>query len=285
MKRSDNVCAGIVLFNPAVERLKLVIESICQQVEEVVLVDNGSVNIDIIASIIKSYTNVSLIRNNSNEGIAKALNQICCYSFEKGYEWCLTLDHDTVCQENMVSHLLTYSNDSTIGIVCPRVDYEDVNIKQKNVDRETTDVYACMTSGSLTNLVAWKNISGFCENYFIDYVDNEFCMRLGLAGYRIVRVNSCIMHHQLGESVKMKFLNLFPISASRHTPWRYYYMTRNNLLFIKKYRKNLNVLKECLKLGSILLGGLLYAGDRKSTFSFIRKGWLDASKGISGKLS
>lgn len=284
MTKCKDVCAGIVIYNPEIKRLQDVICAICQQVEELILVDNGSTNISEIVEVANEQDNVHLMRNSKNEGIAKALNQICSYSLGKGYEWCLTLDHDTVCHEGMVSQLMNYRDRSKIGIVCPRVDYEDVNIKQKNTESETVDVYACMTSGSLTNLSAWKQIGGFRESYFIDYVDNEFCMRLGLAGYRIVRVNGCIMHHRLGESVKKRLFYIFPVTVTTHNPWRFYYMTRNNLLFIDKYRKHLNITKEYAKITSIIYHGILYSNHRRETVSYIWRGVKDAHRHREGEM-
>ena len=284
MKKSGKICAGIVLYNPDIQRLRLVIKSICNQVDEMVLVDNGSENLVELQCTLEDYENVTLIKNAENEGIAKALNQICSFAVEKGYIWCLTLDHDTICHESMVNQLMSYEDNERVGIICPRVDYEGINIKQKNSESETVDVYACMTSGSLTNLNAWEEVGGFREDYFIDFVDNEFCMRLGLVGYRIVRVNGCVMHHQLGDTRDKKILG-FRKTVSIHSPRRYYYMTRNNLSFISEYKSHLNVLKEYLKLMSILFSGTFYADDVKETLLFIKKGISDAHNGRMGKLT
>lgn len=280
-----DIIAGIVLFNPDVQRLKAVIGSVFCQVKEIVLVDNGSDNISNIQSLAESFDNVSLIRNRENKGIAKALNQICAYGDEKGYKWCLTLDHDTVCHEKMVCKLMNYQDCEKVGIICPMVDYEGMDLKLKNTESETVDVYACMTSGSLTRLKAWREIGGFKNGYFIDFVDNEFCMRLRLIGYRIVRVNGCVMHHQLGETTKIKLFNLFPVTVTTHKPWRYYYMTRNNLLFIKQYRKHLNVTREFAKLTSILYHGVLYSVHRRETLVFIWRGINDAIRHREGQMS
>lgn len=282
-KQFNDICAGIVLYNPNLHRLKSVIDSIIDQVKELILVDNTSSNYSDLCELVDSYDTIRFITNQQNEGIAKALNQICSYGHDYHYDWCLTLDQDTICPNNMIDCLAHYCDTNAIGILCPSVHYEGFNYLRSN--NELEKVYACMTSGSLTNLNAWEKVGGFNEDYFIDFVDNEFCMRLGLEGYDIIRVNACVMHHQLGELVNMKFLNLFPMKVFRHSPLRYYYMTRNNLKFINDYRKHLNVVKEYLKLAKILWTGLLFASDRKSTFSFIRRGFHDAHKGLLGKIA
>ena len=54
--------AGIVLYNPDLGRLKENIESICKQVDKVILIDNGSDNIREIEDLIKEYLNCILLK-------------------------------------------------------------------------------------------------------------------------------------------------------------------------------------------------------------------------------
>ena len=98
--------AGIVLYNPDLGRLKENIESICKQVDKVILIDNGSDNIREIEDLIKEYLNCILLKNGENMGIAYALNQILKYAYENDVKWFLTLDQDSVCSRNLIN---TYS--------------------------------------------------------------------------------------------------------------------------------------------------------------------------------
>lgn len=79
--------AGIVLYNPDLGRLKENIESICKQVDKVILIDNGSDNIREIEDLIKEYLNCILLKNGENMGIAYALNQILKYAYENDVKW------------------------------------------------------------------------------------------------------------------------------------------------------------------------------------------------------
>lgn len=280
----SDISAGIVLFNPDIDRLCLSLESLSNQVELIVLVDNGSANIEEVEKSLTHFKNTILIKNNRNLGLAYALNQLCRYASDQNSDWILTLDQDTVCPPSMVSELLKYSEDNT-GILCPAVDYEGLSIKSKADNKEVTQTYACMTSGSLTNICAWKEVGGFRDELFVDFVDNDFCMKLELHHYKILRVNSCIMHHQLGEAQEKKILGLFRFKASCHSPWRYYYMIRNNLVFIWDYKSYLNVIKEYLKLAYVVCYGIISADDRKKTFSYMIKGYKDARHHKLGQLT
>ena len=61
MTKCKDVCAGIVIYNPEIKRLQDVIYAICQQVEELILVDNGSTNISEIVEVANEQDKVHLI--------------------------------------------------------------------------------------------------------------------------------------------------------------------------------------------------------------------------------
>lgn len=275
--------AGIVLYNPNIERLKQNIDAVTNQVELVVLVDNGSQNSGEIINLYKQYENIRIVMNKSNLGIAKALNQIFELADELEYEWIITLDQDTVLENNTIIKMIDHCNENKIGIICPRVNYEGWTNRELRKDG-CEDINACMTSGAFTKVESWRMVGGFEESYFIDYVDNEFCMKLRKQGFRIVRDYSCSMNHQLGES---KELSLFgkKVHYSKHSPFRCYYMTRNNLVFIRTYREDINVSKEYLKFGFLLMMNLFFNYGFIQTKKMIWQGIKDYRQGIMGKLN
>ena len=59
----NNICAGIVLYNPDIDKLTNNINSIINQVSVVLLQDNGSSNIKEIEELIKQWENVKIIHN------------------------------------------------------------------------------------------------------------------------------------------------------------------------------------------------------------------------------
>ena len=76
----QNLFAGIVTFNPDIELLRKNIEAICAQVDLVIIVDNGSRNLEDIRPLADAH-HCKLIPNAQNEGIATALNQIALWLF------------------------------------------------------------------------------------------------------------------------------------------------------------------------------------------------------------
>lgn len=281
----DSICAGIVSYNPDLSRLKENICSILPQVEKIYIVDNGSTNITEILNLAESFSNVYLLINEDNAGIAKALNQLCEAASIDQYNWILTLDQDTVCPVDLIEHLSKYTDLEDVGIICPAVKYEgwESTETKSQATSDFEEVKACMTSGSLTRIKAWKKVNGFQEDYFIDFVDNEFCMKLKLAQYRIIRVNTCSMSHQLGESGTFNFLGIIKINFTRHAPWRYYYMIRNNRAFIEEYKDHLQIAKEYVKLWYILGKGILFSTEKRATINSIIVGYIHAKKKKLGK--
>ena len=68
------VIAGIVLYNPNINRLIENVKAIENQVKMVLLVDNGSNNIDLVYSAFRRDNSIMIICNGKNLGIARALN-------------------------------------------------------------------------------------------------------------------------------------------------------------------------------------------------------------------
>jgi rhamnosyltransferase len=76
-------------------------------------------------------------------------------------------------------------------------------------------------------------IGGFREDYFIDQVDHEFCLRARAHGHQVVISRKPVMAHSVGESggVWMPWLGVLP----NHPPVRKYYIARNTVVTVKGY--------------------------------------------------
>jgi len=233
------VCAGIILYNPNIERLTENVNAILSQVSEVVFVDNASNNLE---EIRLHFTDRRFhwIINDTNIGISGALNQLINFASDNSYQWILTLDQDSVCESHLVSELEKYIHtDEKLAMVSPRiVDRTDLHLaNHESYDAETEDVTLCITSGCLTNVMAVIEVGLFDERLFIDSVDHEMCLRLRRARYRIIRVNNAKLLQEFGQStIKRKFL-WKTVVFDFYPPIRVYYQTRNNLFLLRKYKK------------------------------------------------
>ncbi|MGC8483825.1 MAG: glycosyltransferase [Thermodesulfobium sp.] len=82
----------IVTFNPEIELFKKVLESVIPQVSILIVVDNGSCNVNDIEKLNSIFV-FRIIKNNQNQGIAKALNRgVSELQKVPGLEWIIFLD-------------------------------------------------------------------------------------------------------------------------------------------------------------------------------------------------
>ncbi|SCX84533.1 glycosyltransferase family 2 protein [Butyrivibrio sp. INlla14] len=278
---TNGVAALIITYNPDAERLKANAEAVRDQASKVVIVDNASRNSDMIRDIAEEC-GCRVIFQSENVGIAKALNEGMKYLSTEGYDWVLTLDQDSVIGERLIPELMTCAlSDSKCAIACPEINYEGWSQKLQNNKEKYQEVKACMTSASLTSTKCWNEVGGYDESYFIDFVDNEFCMKLKLAGYKVIRNHDVVLSHMLGDSGEVNLI-FTKIRYSHHAPLRYYYMTRNNIVFVDKYKGYLNYPKEIIKIiYNILMGA--FTEHNRETLKYIRLGINDARSKKMGR--
>ena len=228
------VLAGIVLYNPETGRLQENIDAIYQQVDTVLLIENGSSNTN-YKKHLKRYDNLLWIDNHASKGIAYALNQICGYAYSHGYDWALTLDQDSVVVPGMVETYKTIANDR-IGILGCKI--EDRNYKDPHQEgyEGTFEVPWVITSASFTNTKAWLESGGFDNDMFIDFVDTDICYSMKKAGYKIMATFHTKLYQEIG--VGTYFINhrLFgELTITNHPPIRKYFAVRNAIYIHKKY--------------------------------------------------
>ena len=159
MKGVYGMWAGIVIYNPKLYRLKENITRIYEEVDGLILYNNGcSVECQEYMQQIIS-TNVIVIGDGQNVGLAAALNAMMRYAKEAGAEWLLTFDQDSIVSLDLIAEMQKRisAGIEKIGIICPRiVDKRRIYPANKIEDVPDGDAYVkmCITSGSCTNIEA-----------------------------------------------------------------------------------------------------------------------------------
>lgn len=239
--------AGIVLFNPEIERLNENLQAVIPQVGEVVLVDNGSENILEVRKLLVQYPTCKLVENNKNKGIATALNQILNYAVQHKYEWFLTLDQDSVCNEKLIETYEKFILPDKIGMLTSLA--IDRNFTVDNLfegNEKYRYVTYCITSGALVNTTACNKCGGWDDILFIDNVDGEICIHMKELGYKVLSVQFNGILHEVGHGKDVQFLWKKDV-VYNHPASRQYYMARNRIYVARKYPKEFNLRKEMLK--------------------------------------
>lgn len=282
----NNILGVIVTYHPDNELYKRV-EKIRHQVDKLLIIDNKSPsNCVLMIQKISIDLDVDIILNESNLGIAEALNQGLRYaeSFGERYSWVLTLDQDTSCYPSLVHQLIMAYEDcpfrNEIGII--GTNYQEKTTgrilhKKMQAEEHWEEVQNLPTSGCILSLKAFSRVGDFRSDLFIDQVDTEYCMRLRSNGYRVLISLKIGMIHPLGYYRASKLHRLIRGSSmiTNYPPVRHYYWTRNGVTLIKEnflsdfgwslnqayylfFRRIITVLlfedQKIIKLGNIILG-------------------------------
>jgi rhamnosyltransferase len=234
----DSVCAVVVAYFPD-EAFGARLRGLLPQAAGVVVVDNtpeeGAASR--LENALHGLPRVHLISNRANLGISAALNQGLDHAVTAGCKWALTLDQDTQCFPDMVSTLLGVSEACKPTPVVVGGNYLDPRSRHPKVAIGEAGAFlpqkTVITSGSLVDARLALAMGGFREDYFIDQVDHEFCLRARAHGHQVVISRKPVMVHSVGESggVQMPWLGVLP----NHPPVRKYYIARNTVVTVKAY--------------------------------------------------
>ena len=290
-----SICAVIVSYHPAAEIIEN-ISALLDQVDEVVIVDNGSgaATKELLGGL-SCYPKLSLIYNEENRGIAAALNTGVKYAKAAGHQWVATFDQDSRVTPDLIMLMLqaydTYPEKEMVASLSPR--HQDkvtgrISSRLKS-PRYKTLPYAesqmVITSGNLVKLTVFDVVGYFNEALFIDHVDTEFCLRCATHGYKILQVNDAILEHCLGSPTQRRFLWKEQIIRD-YSALRRYYIARNGIYIYKKFAfvypgwvaKNVYVsLKGMIKV-------MLFEGHRKQKLAATCRGLFHGFSGRLGKL-
>jgi len=280
------IAGVVVLYNPDHNVIKN-IKSYINEIEILYIIDNTEeVNKDIKGELEK-LVNIKYIEMGDNKGLAKAINIGAKYAILDGYEWLLTMDQDSKAHLKMIDKMKEYiiANDiSTVGIISP---YHKTKLDEvSTIHREIEEKISVMTSGNLLNLNIYRKIGGFLDELFIDSLDHEYCYRLLVNKYKIIQINSAILHHELGDiTKKMKIFNRV-ILITNHNPVRRYYIVRNELYIRRIYRYKMPQLykRRYLTICSHLLQIILFEKEKIMKIKYVYKGFRDFKNGKMGKL-
>ncbi len=296
-KKNSTICAGMVLFNPDIDRTSRNVENTLTQVDHLFIVDNGSSNIADFSAKFSNDKRVTFILNGENKGIAFALNRILHAASENGYEWVLTLDNDTICDKDMIAVYSEYIHLEKVGIISPYIIHRgsllpEEYLSSPKYEADLIHTYdRCITSASLTNVKAATEIGGFNDELFIDAVDFDFNHRLLSAGYSILKANDTYIVQEIGNRTPIKLFNLIykvtRISKfktvryfSVHSDFRLYYIARNYKWFLRKYNVTSPTVNRWANFKDMVLRFMLYPKSRSriKMFKTVRKGHRDSKK-------
>jgi rhamnosyltransferase len=245
------IAAVATAFHPD-ERLTAVVEAALKSCTRVVVVDNTPGDGPFLADSLRDRDGVTVLRDGKNRGLAGALNTGVDTLLADGADGAdgtdgagqpdllLFLDQDSVLGEDLVLGLAQHLTDPTVGIAAPAAWDEQQGRYYEPGTENGPDVAerdVVITSGMLVRREVLTEVGRFRTEFFVDHVDNDFCLRVRAAGYRVLRDKRQKLAHSLGQRNQHKVGGM-ALASSRHPTWRLYWIARNGTVLIREHRKD-----------------------------------------------
>jgi rhamnosyltransferase len=280
------ICGVVVLFNPEISVIDN-IKSYIDQVDKLYAIDNSYVVSTELIEKIGALPKIEYLWNKTNIGIAAALNVGAKRAIQDGFTYLLTMDQDSEAMPFMVSDLLEcFQADERIAIVAPfihHLNYKTVDLK---INLQCEQVFTVWTSGNLVKLDIFELVGGYREDFFIDYVDHEFCLRINKMGFQIFLCYKTILKHSLGkiEEVDLFFRKAYP---TNHSALRLYYRTRNRFLVKKMYKDTFPLFfkQDNKAFWKSFVKAILFEKNKYSKLKMTLLGYMDFKRNNFGKYS
>lgn len=172
---------------------------------------------------------VTVIRHESNDGIARGLNEGLGFAVDSGATWLLTVDQDSALPPGYVDSLLPWAV-SGVGVVAAEHINDasgSIGYPSRLVDGQVTTEEVIQT-GSLWSVEHMQVVAGFDESLGIDAVDAAACLRLREQGLKVVLAPDVSLTHHLGNARQVRIFGKTML-ATGHSAARRTTMVRNRL--------------------------------------------------------
>lgn len=225
---------------------------------------------------------VNYVSEGVNVGLGTALNMGCSAALEDGFEWVVTFDQDSDVADDFLSQQIAFwqkTNSSPFILGCNYTEGHNVDTPRFRADDNVVACKTVITSGCLMCLPAWEHLGEFRDDYFIDGIDHEICLRGRAKGLVVARHGRVLMNHLIGE--RAKNLRMFPYL---HTPVRKYYGMRNGVRNILQYAASepLWAARKCATLTWEIVIAALFEPDRGKKLKAIFRGLRDGFRASMG---
>ncbi len=277
--------ALVTAFRPD-ERLAAVVRSAAGQCARVVVVDNtplgerGASELLVGAGVPTGADDHVLVhRSGANLGLAGALNLGTGLAGEAGA--LLLLDQDSVLPDDAVLRLGAHLSDPRVAVAAPvpwdagAGRYLDPRAARRP---ELADLPVVITSGMLVRRSALDAVGPFREDFFVDSIDQDLCLRLRRDGWRVLQDRSVRLPHSLGET-RWRGVGPLRLRSTQHPTWRLYWAARNGIVLARENwrREPVWVATSLALLGYVALTVLLFEPPRRARLRTmahgLRDGW------------
>jgi GT2 family glycosyltransferase len=223
-----------------------------RRIDEIVVVDNAST--DGTQSVLSEHPQVTTLRLSENLGIGGGLAAGLAYAAtQKKHAWVWIFDQDSLPAPDALERLLGGLHDlqhdaEKIAILAPVCTNAQTGMAYPALkwggyrfvpvcfspDQPVAFADLVISSGSLMRNEAIQKAGLPRQDFFMDFVDYEHCLRLRSLGYLVAVVRDSKLDHAIGTPTVFRIFGRVK-SWTDHAPWREYYMTRNEIVTMWRY--------------------------------------------------
>ena len=218
--------------NDTIECIRSINQSDYDNIDIIVVDNNSQESCDAITEM----PNVTLIKCKENVGfgIANNIGAECAVTHDAAYIMCL--NNDTVIGHDTIGKMLRVTNDTTIT-TCAIYYYDSDELwygggeisrwkgnfrhKYYTINRNVSFVSGCCF---VMTVNLYKEIGLFEKEYFMYYEDGDFSIKAQTNGVSLLYIYDAKIWHKVGRSI------------DRNIGAKDYYLTRNRLYILKKYK-------------------------------------------------
>lgn len=246
-QRTGSVASITIAYNSR-EVLPRQLDALLRQtrkLDEIIVVDNASTD-DTSSLLVERYPAVRVLRLSENLGAGGAWVAGLRYAaLERKHDWVWTFDDDSVPSDDALEALLSAfdtfaATSERIGMLACSLLHKETGARYRpflwrngrfeQISEETEcSVYFAdlvFTSGCLVRREVVESVGLPREDFFMDFIDCEYCLRARHQGYKIGVVPSSVLNHKLGNARWVRLPGYTRLRAE-YPAWREYYMARN----------------------------------------------------------
>lgn len=281
-----NVCVVITTFRPD-SGFPFRVAQIKKQVACTIIIDDG----DCKDNKLKlkdwfggsSSPSIIIHHNIENLGIAASLNKGIAIAKVNGFSWILILDDDSLVKSNLVEKLINAVNNiklkKNIGII-GMAWVETNSVVKLNNSRQGilfSEKRGIITSGSFFSLDTYYKVGPFREEFYIDSVDYDYCLRARAMKFAVIELNEVGFEHSLGYHTESNIFG-FNIVLNNYKAFRIYYSFRNSTVLALEHLRNDPLYSFAVLKGNLInmFKILLFEKDKSIKMTHILMGLRDA---------
>lgn len=286
-----------ICYYPDLSALRSQLDHLQSQVNAMLVINNGESPIG-LAELCGEF-NASLTILGSNKGIAHAQNIGIQQAIHLGAQMVLLMDQDSEPQPNMIGHLVAalskFPNAAAAGpctqdmrALTRSYFLTDVDARPRawvpapGIAHQTVEAAYLITSGTLLLVSALADIGLMRDDWFIDHIDTEWCLRARAKGWQMIGVADACLGHRLGDKMTHVWW-LRKRQVPHHSALRHYYMFRNTLLLVREpyvawhWKRH-----HLLRLLKLFVFFLAVAPNRATRLRMMLQGLWDGMRGRTG---